>query len=351
MCLLRTQQTLADDPCSLFSAARTHSRLHQAAVLAASSIRATQLTQKQADSVGLYLETHGRHVDSISLTGLFSNPFATVSITLQLPLLQRLRSLDLKQLGVKLQCGYDAEGVLAVGVPLKLLHVDTCELHYHSAALAAALSALRTLQHLGISRVLHIGSVASETRLYSFPTGALQALQQLTFLELSGGLYKPDHLQHLQKLTHLQDLQLALSYWTDYVITASMLSSLHQLTRLHLNSGWKRFVFEPGALSGMTKLQRLELHNCMPDNAARLQQLTHLVWFQEETKFSCMQRSFAPAAAYSTLTASSRLQHLSISGRTLLTGAWQQLQLLNSCSLPAGSCYVSGSCVSWGILL
>ena len=304
-------------------------------MLAASSIKAAQLTQQQADSVGLYVEKHGRHVDNISLTGMFTNPFATVRIPLRLPILQKLSSLELKQLGVKLQCAYDAEGVSAVGVPLKLLHIDTCELHDYSAALVAALSALPMLHHLGISQVLHIDNVASRGRLNSIPSGALKALQQLTFLELSCGLYQPDYLQHLQKLTHLQDVQLALSYRHHYVITASMLSSLHQLTRLHLRSGSERFGFEPGALSGRTKLQRLELHDCMPDNAAglqqlpsqlpQLQQLTYLVWRQGPPILSGMQRSFAPAAAYSALTASSKLQHLSISGRTLPPGAWQQL--------------------------
>jgi hypothetical protein len=73
-CLLAVLQCCTDDPCTLFSAARAHSRLHQAAVLAASSIRAVvhgrnTVVQQQhkADSVLLYLGKHGQHVGSIRL--------------------------------------------------------------------------------------------------------------------------------------------------------------------------------------------------------------------------------------------------------------------------------------------
>lgn len=54
---------------SLFSAARAHSRLHQAAVLAASSVKAILKQQQKADSVLRYLANHGQHVDSIDIQG------------------------------------------------------------------------------------------------------------------------------------------------------------------------------------------------------------------------------------------------------------------------------------------
>jgi hypothetical protein len=61
-CLLAVLQCCADEPCSLFSAARAHSRLHQAAVLAASSIsfvlkegRLVKERPDQTDSWLLYL--------------------------------------------------------------------------------------------------------------------------------------------------------------------------------------------------------------------------------------------------------------------------------------------------------
>lgn len=58
----------AGDLHSIFSAARAHSRLQQAAVLALSSI-STTVSQQQMDSVEQYLERKGQHVSSISFVG------------------------------------------------------------------------------------------------------------------------------------------------------------------------------------------------------------------------------------------------------------------------------------------
>lgn len=60
-CLLAVMRCCAadpDSPRSVCSAARTHSRLHQAAVEALSSITA-RVDQQQADSVVRYLAKHG----------------------------------------------------------------------------------------------------------------------------------------------------------------------------------------------------------------------------------------------------------------------------------------------------
>jgi hypothetical protein len=52
------------------SAARAHSRLHQAAAIALNSITLEIEDQQQVDSlVDVYLCAHGQHVDSISLQG------------------------------------------------------------------------------------------------------------------------------------------------------------------------------------------------------------------------------------------------------------------------------------------
>ena len=64
-CLLAVLQCCADDPRSLFSAARAHSRLHQAAVLAASSVTVVRNRQQRLDNVLLYLANNGEHVGSI----------------------------------------------------------------------------------------------------------------------------------------------------------------------------------------------------------------------------------------------------------------------------------------------
>jgi hypothetical protein len=68
-CLVAVVRCCADDPRSMFSAARAHSRLHQAAVIALNCITA-EVQQQQLDSlVDVYLTTHGSHIDNISLDG------------------------------------------------------------------------------------------------------------------------------------------------------------------------------------------------------------------------------------------------------------------------------------------
>jgi hypothetical protein len=95
----------------------------------------------------------------------------------------------------------------------------------------------------------------------------------------------------------------------------------------------------PGALASLSKLQHLWLDSCewseareeegtgnpMPD----LQQLTQLTYLRLYDSLSAHQASNIPAAAYSALTASSKLQHLDISSCTLPAGVWQYV-------LPAG---------------
>jgi hypothetical protein len=84
-CLLAVLQCLADDPASLCSAARAHSRLHQAAVLELNSIRKSINTEQQLDSSLLpYLAKHGQHVNHIYLYVPFLSSRPTVSLR-QLP--------------------------------------------------------------------------------------------------------------------------------------------------------------------------------------------------------------------------------------------------------------------------
>jgi hypothetical protein len=69
-CLLEVLRCCAaDDQRSLFSAARAHSRLHKAAVLALCSVTAAITSQHQMDGVLLYLSKYGQHVDHICLEG------------------------------------------------------------------------------------------------------------------------------------------------------------------------------------------------------------------------------------------------------------------------------------------
>lgn len=67
-CLIAVlQHCAADDHCSLFSAARSHSRLHQAAVQVLHSITADVAGQLQADGVLLYLDRHRAYVDQLTV--------------------------------------------------------------------------------------------------------------------------------------------------------------------------------------------------------------------------------------------------------------------------------------------
>jgi hypothetical protein len=67
-CLLTVLKCCAaNDQRSVLSAARAHSRLHQAAVLALRSIKSDANRQEQVDSVLLYLGKHGQHVHSVSI--------------------------------------------------------------------------------------------------------------------------------------------------------------------------------------------------------------------------------------------------------------------------------------------
>jgi hypothetical protein len=291
-CLLAVLRCCAEDPRSLFSAARAHSRLHQAAVLAASSISVVLAQQQQADSVLLYLTNHGQQVSSISLSLMppaddsVDDTGPTISL-LELPqILQRLDTLQVRGLHVQLQPGDGFAGVLHAGMPLKQLQFDTCRLLDGEEGLAGALPLLPSLQHLCI------GDTYGQAKSIPFPSSVLQELQQLTYLELAAcKVQDPDSIQHMQALTRLQDLRLGL--WSSVSIGASMLAASPQLTRLQLRGSPDVEMccrFEAAVLAGRTQLQHLALANCriqggtagvaeLLSHLQHLQQLTHLAVF------------------------------------------------------------------------
>jgi hypothetical protein len=127
-----------------------------------------------------------------------------------------------------------------------------------------------------------------------------------------------------------------------------MLSGMHDLTHLVINNA----AFQPGALAGKPKLQHLVLDSCTVRGAAGvaavlaqlqpLQQLAHLDLgnslgadtpdLQHQGFFAGtgadsgdVRGGWPPAAAYSALTANSKLQHLNISQAMLPAGVWQHL--------------------------
>jgi hypothetical protein len=257
-CLLAVLQCCAaNDQRNLFSAARAHSRLHQAAVTVLHSISTAAPEEQQVDSVLLYLDRHGSHVDSPKMRGRESGFEGPLTLE-QFPPDLQLHSLDLAQFHVQLLPGNGSQGVLATTAdadvgppPLKQLRFNECILLDGAKGLAAALQQLPVLEHLSLHTM---GDGVSELQL-RLPTRVLQQLQQLTYLELAAvTVQRPDWdspaLQPLQALTRLADLRLADLYPDKRRVSASLLSSMCHLTRLALVSA----VFEPVALAGKAKL-------------------------------------------------------------------------------------------------
>ena len=214
-------------------------------------------------------------------------------------------------------------------------------------ALAAALSQLPA----GLQR-LSIMLYPSHGQRGHFGTGELQRLQQLTSLVLQGVVMQGPHgspaLQPLHGLNRLADLQLQVK--REYSsITASMLSGMHSLTRLVVLGVIARGAdglevvapaVEAGVLAGKTQMQHLDLGGCcMPGGAAGVAQLlTNLQGMQQLTHLNLrssaraagglllyMQEGTPPAAAFSALTASSKLQFLSVPHCMLPAGVWEHL--------------------------
>jgi hypothetical protein len=325
-CLVAVLQCCSSDLVSLFSAARAHSRLHQAAVQALSTITVGRVRrQQQIDGLLLYCSRHGQHVDGIDISG---NLFEDIRLS-QLPNDLKLQSLKLAHMDLQLQPGSGFQGVARPGVPLKQLQLFYCELLDGADGLAAGLAMLPELQHLSIT-----GKSQGAGWGLKFPTYALSALQQLTFLELAtvevqvpgqGG----PALQPLQALTALADLRLSLRQ-AAAVLNHSMLLGAQHLTRLDLTYDPSSADLQLGTLATPTQLQHLKLvlyGSVEPAMVAHalsqlpaLQQLTYLRFFCGKCE-----GPNPPAAVFSALTASSKLRHLDLNGCTLPAGVWQHV--------------------------
>jgi hypothetical protein len=340
-CLLEVLRCCAaDDQRSLFGAARAHSRLYYAAVLALHSITAHVPKQQQMDGVLLYLSKHGQHVECVSLKGQVDG---TVSLR-QLPHDLQLGSLQIDWLNVQLQPGGGFEGMLgaaASAAALRQLRLSSCKLPYGNDGAAEGLAAALSLLPAGLEHLSVGGLVTISGENVEFSTAVLQLLQQLTYLELADmRLLGPDQeqpaLQPLKALTRLIDLRLTSVGTFGSVeelgsavnVTVSMLTGMHNLTCLRLSSIGE---VEPGAVAGKSKLQHLQLCRCnvssgtagvseLLSHLQQLQQLTHLTVSRTLTGPEA-----APAAAYSALTASSTLQHLDICLMAMPADAWQHM--------------------------
>jgi hypothetical protein len=337
-CLLRVLQCCAaDDACSLFNAARAHSRLHQAAVLALHSISTHVSQQLDLEGVLVYLGKHGQHVNSLRLWGNDAPEYGQAFLC-QLPPQLQLSGLQLQYLPLQLQPGKGSQGVLgaaAAVAALKQLRLDGCEVldDGQDEALAAALAQLPAgLEHLSISNLHYYTGGLYEN--VQFPAAVLQQLNHLIHLKVgwcavAGADEAGPALQPLQALTRLVELKIG-NLRRREVITSSMLSGMQQLTRLELSG---EVELDPAALAGKTQLQHLGLNHCVSAGGAAwvAQLLPHLQPLQQLTHLSmsgsllAVEGSTPPASAYAALTASSKLQHLNISRCTLPASVWQHV--------------------------
>jgi hypothetical protein len=271
----------------------------------------------------MYLSKHGQHVDSLDIKGPRGDWFQGMQLPLvYLPPNLRLRSLKVSFLNVQLQPGSGSQGIVQPGVRLERLQLYGCTLLDRVEDLAAALALLPGLQCLSIYRTFR-GEDDLELLADVFP-----GLQHLTCLELDDGNLMGPHkgfapsrsaMQPLKSLTQLATLRLAPHQFV--VIDSSILSGLQHLTHLRLAS---RAFLEPVALSTITKLQHLELGNILGvagtasaaaaqllSDLQHLQHLTHLD-LSETSCFHIPPYSNPHAAAFSAITASSKLQHLNM---------------------------------------
>ena len=328
-CLLKVLQCCAaDDQRSLFSAARAHSRLHEAAVAALSSIAMVIFSPQQLDSVLLYLGKHCRQIDSIDLDAKGDGVF----VLHQLPADLQLSTLQLEDFHLQLQpCG-GFQGVLGAAVEiaaLTQLRLGNCSLLDGEEELAAALAQLPAgLQHLSID-----GLWIDDDHPASFPSAVLTPLHMLTHLELADvrpTCSDPDghFLQPLQAMTRLVHLRLS----TDppaHTFPASVVSGSLSLTFLTLSS----CEIEPEILAGKTSLRHVSLSSCsvlggapgVRQLLAHLQELQELTQLFMASRFQEIHEDIPPATAFSALTASSKLQHLDLNGCTLPSGVWQHI--------------------------
>lgn len=326
------QGCAADGASSLFSAARAHSRLHQAALLALHSLAVTVARQQQVDSVLMFLGKHGGGlVRSLAVRATVRG----AARLRQLPPNLQLTSLQLERVRLQAQARRGWQGMLAASVTstlkqLRLSHIEA--VGNTDDALEVTLRQLPAgLEHLSIRNV----NVNGARLVFDF--SVLQQLQQLTHLELAS-TFSTDPWQQqpaVQALPKLADLRVCdTAYLVDRII-AGLLSGTQHLTRLELT----HCTFQPEALNGKTLLQHLRLEGCywrysdaeLLSQLQHLQQLTHLSLGHTLMNVSVRPPS-PPAAAFAAVTASSKLQHLDISRCTVPAGVWQYLlRLASSC--------------------
>lgn len=345
-CLQAVLRCHANDLKTLCNAARTHSRLCQEAAAVLNSIRVCGVrvspakAQQQMNSLLAYSARHSGHISSIDIDNAYNYSKQDERVDFyihELPTgLAQLSSLRLTSVGVQLCPRRGMRGVLEALTSLTQLQLVRCTLLERPGCLAAALQQLPKLQHLKLlnkrnRRALHANNSHS-----AFLHGAPQ-LPALTHLHLSG--VKLPGLESFQLLTNLWALKLHLIQPV-YGVTETALAGVQQLTMLELSYAYGGPVplFKRGALASMSSLQHLCLDQrrswvSRTSSAAAVTQFLHelgqLTQLTHLHLISTLDPITAPAAAYTALTASSKLHTQRLEECCLPPDIWQHLLSAN----------------------
>jgi hypothetical protein len=205
----------------------------------------------------------------------------------------------------------------------------------------AAVAALTALQHLHL-HLLNVssspGSGSTDSAAEQVPASLLLHLPNLTHLSFkqSVGWEVQGYLKHLSTLAKLQELHC--DAWPHGHCYSSMclgpsstpdLSSLSALSRIRLS--WCSL--DPAALLGCTQLCSLELawvstvsENAEGDTGGMLLSCIGSMPRLRHLELRLLDFNWPEdLATYSSLTASSNLQHLQLSGMSLPGGGWQKM--------------------------
>jgi hypothetical protein len=357
-CLFEVLRWHAQDPRSLFSAARTHSRLRQAAAAVLTkctiSSKSYKQTHPKVNSLLLYLSRHGQHVTSLDVR----HPSGRKRVCLpDLPPGLQLDSLCLEYMSVQLCPGNNRRGVLeALPTLTQLQLLECCLTDGGSTRLEGALQQLPNLEHLNVLCMRRKTGDENRKQLFVINSEVLQQLQGLTYLELEHcDLNLPTPGPMLQ-LSNLQSLRLC-DFNPSFSSTAGLLASVQHLTMLELQPSHKKGdpypPLPPGVITGRLQLQHLHLSHYTPAGDAAavgdflydLEQLTELTHLRLNGTLNAA--ALPAAAAYAALTASSKLQQLHVPGCNLPPFAWQHVlpfsrQLPNLQALQLSDCTAMG---------
>lgn len=163
-CLQAVLRFHAHDPITLFSAARAHSRLQQAAAVVPKTLKMaiceSSRAQQQINSLLTYSSRYVPHIRSVDISSVYRwswdmlcSPRKIEALVCELPAGLQLRSLRLEAAGVQLSpCG-GLRGVLEGLTSLTLLQLLGCTLLEEVGCPTVPLEQLLTLQHLEVTAI------------------------------------------------------------------------------------------------------------------------------------------------------------------------------------------------------